>query len=63
MPMEAIDRIIDIVEDRLALSTILTIVLEVAETGVAPSDACIPPLHNSVDEEVCRKIIGKLARR
>lgn len=63
MPMEATDRILDIVEDRLALSTILTIVLDVAETGVAPSEACIPTLHDSVDEEICRKIIYRLARR
>lgn len=61
--MANVDRLIDIVEDRFALSTILTIVLDVAETGVAPSDACLPPLHDNVDEEVCRKIIGKLARR
>lgn len=61
--MANVDRLIDIVEDRLALSTILTIVLEVAETGVAPSDACIPTLHDGVDEETARKIIGLLARR
>lgn len=61
--MDVTDRIVDIIEDRLALSTILTIAYDVAMTGVKPNDACIPTLHDSVDEEVCRRLIDTLSRR
>lgn len=56
--MEMNDRLIDIIEDRIALSTIIGIILEAVETGVAPPPSCIPTLHDTLDEEAVRLLLG-----
>ena len=59
--MEASDRLIDIIEDRLALSTILVIALEAAETGSVLSESCMPTLHDELDNEIAMNLIRKIS--
>ena len=59
--MEASDRLIDIIEDRLALSTILVIALEAAETGSVLSESSMPTLHDEFDNEIAMNLIRKIS--
>ncbi len=59
--MEASDRLIDIIEDRLALSTILGMALETAETGSVPPESCMPTLHDELDNEIAMNLIMKIS--
>ena len=59
--MEASDRRIDIIEDRLALSTILVIALEAAETGSVLSESSMPTLHDELDNEIAMNLIRKIS--
>ena len=59
--MEASDRLIDIIEDRLALSTILGMALETAVTGSATPETYTPSLHDELDNEIAMNLIRKVS--
>lgn len=59
--MDASDRLIDIIEDRLALSTILNIALEAAETGSVIPESCVPVLHDELDNDIVANLIRKIS--